>query len=59
MHLALNYVRIQHQKSACCRMWSEMTEQRRKANQRNQPISIYEVHLGSWRRNLENNFWRL
>ena len=35
----------------------EMTEQRRKANQRNQPISIYEVHLGSWRRNLENNFW--
>ena len=36
---------------------AEMTEQRRKANQRNQPISIYEVHLGSWRRNLENNFW--
>ena len=35
----------------------EMTEQRRQANQRNQPISIYEVHLGSWRRNLENNFW--
>ena len=35
----------------------EMTEERRKANQRNQPISIYEVHLGSWRRNLENNFW--
>ena len=35
----------------------DMTEQRRKANQRNQPISIYEVHLGSWRRNLENNFW--
>ena len=32
----------------------EMTEQRRQANQ---PISIYEVHLGSWRRNLENNFW--
>ena len=35
----------------------EMTEQRRQANQENQPISIYEVHLGSWRRNLENNFW--
>ena len=34
-----------------------MTEKRRKANQVNQPISIYEVHLGSWRRNLENNFW--
>ena len=34
-----------------------MTEARRKANQFNQPISIYEVHLGSWRRNLENNFW--
>ena len=35
----------------------EMTAQRRKANQFNQPISIYEVHLGSWRRNLENNYW--
>lgn len=35
----------------------EMTERRRKANQADQPISIYEVHLGSWRRNLENNFW--
>ncbi|MDO4430504.1 MAG: 1,4-alpha-glucan branching protein GlgB [Lonepinella koalarum] len=34
-----------------------MTEARRKANQADQPISIYEVHLGSWRRNLENNFW--
>ncbi|NBI12059.1 1,4-alpha-glucan branching protein GlgB [[Haemophilus] felis] len=34
-----------------------MTEARRKANQYDQPISIYEVHLGSWRRNLENNFW--
>ena len=34
-----------------------MTEARRKANQWDQPISIYEVHLGSWRRNLENNFW--
>ncbi len=35
----------------------EMTDARRKANQADQPISIYEVHLGSWRRNLENNFW--
>ena len=35
----------------------EMSEARKKANQGNQPISIYEVHLGSWRRNLENNFW--
>ncbi|UEA17354.1 1,4-alpha-glucan branching protein GlgB [Pasteurella canis] len=35
----------------------EMTEKRRKANQPDQPISIYEVHLGSWRRNLANNFW--
>lgn len=35
----------------------EMTEKRRKANQADQPISIYEVHLGSWRRNPENNFW--
>ena len=34
-----------------------MTEACRKANQWDQPISIYEVHLGSWRRNLENNFW--
>ena len=34
-----------------------MTEARRKANQWDQSISIYEVHLGSWRRNLENNFW--
>ena len=34
-----------------------MTEARRKANQWDQPISIYEVHLGSWRRNLENYFW--
>ncbi|PID51439.1 MAG: 1,4-alpha-glucan branching enzyme, partial [Pasteurellales bacterium] len=34
-----------------------MTEQRRKSNQADQPISIYEVHLGSWRRNVENNYW--
>ncbi|MGR3806735.1 1,4-alpha-glucan branching protein GlgB [Pasteurella testudinis] len=35
----------------------EMTEARKKANAFDAPISIYEVHLGSWRRNLENNFW--
>ena len=34
-----------------------MTEARKKANGLDQPISIYEVHLGSWRRNLANNFW--
>ncbi|TCP95379.1 1,4-alpha-glucan branching enzyme [Cricetibacter osteomyelitidis] len=34
-----------------------MTESRALANGRDKPISIYEVHLGSWRRNLENNFW--
>ena len=34
-----------------------MTDARKKANQANQPISIYEVHLGSWRRNLANNYW--
>lgn len=27
------------------------------ANQFDQPISVYEVHLGSWRRNPENNYW--
>ncbi|KMK50749.1 glycogen branching protein [[Actinobacillus] muris] len=35
----------------------EVDEQRRRANDPDQPISIYEVHLGSWRRNLENNYW--
>ena len=30
---------------------------RTRANAIDQPISIYEVHLGSWRRNLENGFW--
>lgn len=30
---------------------------RQKANDFNQPISIYEVHLASWRRHTENNFW--
>lgn len=27
------------------------------ANLMNQPIAIYEVHLGSWRRHDENNYW--
>ena len=30
---------------------------RARANAIDAPISIYEVHLGSWKRNLENNFW--
>lgn len=34
-----------------------MTEERKRANAIDAPISIYEVHLGSWRRNLANNFW--
>ncbi|MDO4640840.1 MAG: 1,4-alpha-glucan branching protein GlgB [Neisseria sp.] len=34
-----------------------MTAQRARANQADRPVSIYEVHLGSWRRNTENNFW--
>lgn len=29
----------------------------RKANEHDKPISVYEVHLGSWRRNPENNYW--
>lgn len=29
---------------------------RQQANAIDSPISIYEVHLGSWRRNPENNF---
>ena len=33
-------------------------EGRRKANDLSSPISIYEVHFGSWRRNsLEGNRW--
>ncbi|MFC0323925.1 1,4-alpha-glucan branching protein GlgB [Gallibacterium melopsittaci] len=31
--------------------------ERAKANAVDAPISIYEVHLGSWRRNLANNYW--
>lgn len=30
---------------------------RQAANGLDQPVSIYEVHLGSWRRNTENNYW--
>ncbi|MEH0874767.1 1,4-alpha-glucan branching enzyme [Pectobacterium cacticida] len=30
---------------------------RREANGLRSPIAIYEVHLGSWRRHTENNFW--
>ncbi|TKI04152.1 1,4-alpha-glucan branching protein GlgB [Martelella alba] len=30
---------------------------RNAANGRERPIAIYEVHLGSWRRHVENNFW--
>ncbi|UYA62254.1 1,4-alpha-glucan (glycogen) branching enzyme, GH-13-type [Pectobacterium sp. F1-1] len=30
---------------------------RREANSLRSPISIYEVHLGSWRRHTDNNFW--
>ncbi|AUG99102.1 1,4-alpha-glucan branching enzyme [Prodigiosinella confusarubida] len=31
--------------------------QRQQANDLPAPISIYEVHLGSWRRHTDNNFW--
>ena len=31
--------------------------ERRAANGLERPISIYEVHLGSWRRRLDNGFW--
>ncbi|MDR3431258.1 MAG: 1,4-alpha-glucan branching protein GlgB [Rouxiella aceris] len=30
---------------------------RKKANALNAPVSVYEVHLGSWRRHADNNFW--
>ena len=30
---------------------------RARANAVDAPISIYEVHLGSWKRNPENNYW--
>ncbi|AUQ27091.1 1,4-alpha-glucan branching protein GlgB [Dickeya zeae] len=32
-------------------------EARQSANDLQSPISIYEVHLGSWRRHTDNNFW--
>lgn len=35
----------------------ENTPARQKANDLRSPISIYEVHLGSWRRHTHNNFW--
>lgn len=35
----------------------EQQERRRDMNDITAPISIYEVHLGSWRRNVENNYW--
>jgi 1,4-alpha-glucan branching enzyme len=35
----------------------EQPEERKQANQFDAPISIYEVHLGSWRRHTDNNFW--
>lgn len=33
------------------------TPQRQKANDLRSPVSIYEVHLGSWRRHTDDNFW--
>lgn len=33
------------------------SETRKKANALNQPVSVYEVHLGSWRRHTDDNFW--
>ena len=35
----------------------EMQPARKAANGFDQPISIYEVHLGSWRRHTDNNIW--
>jgi 1,4-alpha-glucan branching enzyme len=34
-----------------------ISAQRKKANALNVPIAVYEVHLGSWRRHTDNNFW--
>ncbi len=41
--------------SAACRK-IEQPQSRKQANQFDAPISIYEVHLGSWRRHTDNNF---
>ncbi len=35
----------------------EFSPQRKKANALDQPVSVYEVHLGSWRRHADNNYW--
>ncbi|MBK0032885.1 1,4-alpha-glucan branching enzyme [Erwinia sp. S43] len=36
---------------------TEIAPERQRANGFDAPISIYEVHLGSWRRHTDNNFW--
>ncbi len=33
------------------------SDQRREANALTSPVSVYEVHLGSWRRHTDNNYW--
>lgn len=33
------------------------SELRRQANALTSPVSVYEVHLGSWRRHTDNNYW--
>ena len=41
--------------SAACRRWSPASPARQKANALDAPISIYEVHLGSWRRHADGS----
>lgn len=36
---------------------TKLSPERMAANQLDAPISIYEVHLGSWRRHTDNNYW--
>ncbi|AUX71231.1 1,4-alpha-glucan branching enzyme [Erwinia pyrifoliae] len=36
---------------------TRLSPQRQRANGFDAPISIYEVHLGSWRRHTDNHFW--